>query len=103
MIINNWHLLENRKWGLRDPRLPLTPAVLLAAATARLMWRRFHGCQGHILGSPAVPERGSGQWAVGRLHDQGAEEAEAEWSEAGVEARGPPAETSPGDTVPRQG
>ena len=36
MIINNQHLLENRKRGLRDPRLPLTPAVLLAAATAGL-------------------------------------------------------------------
>lgn len=29
MIINNRHLLENRKRSLHDPRLPLTPAELL--------------------------------------------------------------------------
>ena len=61
MIINNQHLLENRKRGLRDPRLPLTPAVLLAAATTGLTYRRRHGCQGYALGPPATPEQG--QWA----------------------------------------
>lgn len=55
MIINNWHLLENRKWSLRVPRLALTPAVLLEAATVWLVYPRFHGCQGHPLGPPALP------------------------------------------------
>lgn len=60
MIINNQHLLENRKRGLRDPRPPLTPAVLLAAATAGLTYRWPHGCQGYTLGPPAMPEQGQG-------------------------------------------
>lgn len=44
MIINDWHLLENRKWGLRDPRLPLTPAVLPAGPP----------CDGRSQGSTAA-------------------------------------------------
>ena len=63
MIINNQHLLENRKWSPHDPRLPLTPAVLPAAATTWLTHLRFRGCQGYTLRPPAVPKHG--QWAVG--------------------------------------
>lgn len=63
MIINIQHLLENRKRSLRDPRLPLTPAVLPAVATAWLIYQSFRGCQGYTLRPPAMPKHG--QWAVG--------------------------------------
>lgn len=73
MIINNWHLLENWKWSLRDPRLPLTPAALLGVVTTWLIYPRFHGCQGHTLGPPAMPKQGRRavwQWSGHRTKRQ---------------------------------
>lgn len=51
MVVNNWHLLKNRKWSLHDLRLPLTPDALLAGATEWLT------CQGYSLGPPAMLKR----------------------------------------------
>lgn len=99
MIINNWHLLENRKWGLRDPRLPLTPAVLPAGPP----------CDGRSQGSTAAgvtpwghqpcQSRAGGRWAG---HVTRGQRRPRQRLEAGVETCGPPAETGTGGT-PSQG
>lgn len=77
-IINNQHLLENRKRSLRDPRLPLTSAVLPAVATTWLISRRLRGCQGDTLGPPAVSKQGKRSRCRAGNHGQGVEEGEAE-------------------------
>lgn len=86
MIINNRQLLENRKWNLCDPRLPLTPAVLPAARTTWLVSRRLHSCQNVTPWGCQLAEAGqvgSRQWAgrgqtLALSHVTGAEEIEAE-------------------------
>lgn len=70
MVVNNWHLLKNRKWSLHDLRLPLTPDALLAGATEWLT------CQGYSLGPPAMLKRDGAQEVVGWPHG-GAGGAEA--------------------------